>query len=50
MGQIMKSLDLKIKKFKTEIVLYKKNSNTNTAFKMSKENSDLRLENKKLKR
>ena len=42
-------LRLENKSLKTEIALYKKNSNTNTAFKMSKENSDLRLENKKLK-
>jgi PAS domain S-box-containing protein len=42
-------LRLENKNLKTEIALYKKNSNTNTAFKMSKENSDLRLENKKLK-
>ena len=42
-------LRLENKSLKTEIALYKKNSNTNTAFKMSKENSDLRLENKKIK-
>ena len=29
--------------------LYKKNTNSNVAFKFSKENSDLRLENKKIK-
>jgi PAS domain S-box-containing protein len=40
---------LENKNLKTELGLYKKNSNTNTAFKFSKENSDLRLENKKLK-
>ncbi len=40
---------LENKNLKTEIGLYKKNSNTNSAFKFSKENSDLRLENKKLK-
>ena len=37
------------KNLKTELALFKKNSNTNTAFKLSKESSDLRLENKKLK-
>ncbi len=37
------------KNLKTELGLYKRNSNTNSAFKFSKENSDLRLENKKLK-
>jgi regulator of replication initiation timing len=42
-------LRLENKSLKTEIALYKKNSNSNTAFKMSKENSDLRLENKKIK-
>ena len=42
-------LRLENKSLKTEIGLYKKNSNTNTAFKLSKENSDLRLENKKIK-
>lgn len=40
---------LENKNLKTEIALYKKNSNNHTAFKMSKENSDLRLELKKLK-
>ncbi|MDD2886977.1 MAG: response regulator [Aliarcobacter sp.] len=40
---------LENKNLKTEIGLYKKNSNTHVAFKFSKENSDLRLENKKLK-
>ena len=37
------------KDLKTEIALYKKNSNNHTAFKLTKENSDLRLEMKKLK-
>ena len=37
------------KNLKTEIALHKKNTNNHTAFKLSKENSDLRLENKKLK-
>ena len=40
---------IEIKNLKTELALFKKNSNTNTAFKLSKESSDLRLENKKLK-
>ena len=44
-----KKLKLENKNFKIEIDLNKKNSNTHTAFKLSKENSDLRLENRKLK-
>ena len=40
---------LENKNLKTEIALYKKNSNTHTAFKLTKENSDLRQEVKKLK-
>lgn len=40
---------LENKNFKTELGLYKKNTNSNVAFKFSKENSDLRLENKKIK-
>ncbi len=42
-------LRIENKNFKTELGLYKKNTNTNTAFKLSKENSDLKLEIKKLK-
>ncbi len=42
-------LKVENKSLKTEVALYKKNSNSNTAFKMSKENSDLRLEIKKVK-
>uniref|UniRef100_UPI00404748D2 response regulator n=1 Tax=Aliarcobacter sp. TaxID=2321116 RepID=UPI00404748D2 len=38
-----------IKNLKTEVALFKKNSNMHTAFKLSKENSDLRQEIKKLK-
>ena len=34
---------------KTEIGLYKKNNNSSTALKLNRENSDLRIENKKLK-
>lgn len=37
------------KNLKTEIGLYKKNSNPQTSFKLSKENTDLRVESKKLK-
>jgi len=37
------------KSLKTEIALYKKNSNSHTAYKLTKENSDLRLEIKKAK-
>ncbi len=44
-----KKLKLENKNLKTEIALNKKNSNTHTAFKLSKENSDLRLENRRLK-
>ncbi len=44
-----KKLKLENKNFKTEIDLNKKNSNAHIAFKLSKENSDLRLENRKLK-
>jgi PAS domain S-box-containing protein len=40
---------LENKNLKTEIALYKKNSNSHTAYKLTKENSDLRLELKKLK-
>ena len=40
---------LENKNLKTELGLYKKNSDENLAFKFSKENSDLRLENKKTK-
>lgn len=40
---------LENKNLKTEIALYKKNAASNIAFKMSKENSDLRLEIKKIK-
>ena len=35
---------LENKNLKTELALYKKNTNSHLAFKMSKENSDLRLE------
>ena len=42
-------LRIENKSLKTEIALYKRNSNTNTAFKLSKENSDLRSESKKIK-
>lgn len=37
------------KNLKTEIGLYKKNTNTNTALKLTRENSDLRIELKKIK-
>jgi PAS domain S-box-containing protein len=40
---------LENKNLKTEIGLYKKNSNSHTALKLTRENSDLRLELKKLK-
>jgi PAS domain S-box-containing protein len=40
---------LENKNLKTEVGLYKKNSNNHTAFKLTRENSDLRLEIKKLK-
>ena len=40
---------LENKNLKTEVALYKKNSNSHTAYKLTKENSDLRLELKKLK-
>ena len=40
---------LENKNLKTEIGLYKKNTNDHTAFKLTRENSDLRLEIKKLK-
>ena len=40
---------LENKNLKTEVGLYKKNSNNHTAFKLTKENSDLRMEMKKLK-
>ena len=40
---------LENKNLKTEIGLYKKNNNSSTALKLNRENSDLRLENKKLK-
>ena len=40
---------LENKNLKTEIGLYKKNTNNHTAFKLTRENSDLRLEIKKLK-
>ncbi|MDZ7818019.1 MAG: response regulator [Aliarcobacter sp.] len=40
---------LENKNLKTEVGLYKKNSNNHTAFKLTRENSDLRLELKKLK-
>jgi PAS domain S-box-containing protein len=40
---------LENKNLKTEVALYKKNSNSHTAYKLTKENSDLRLESKKLK-
>ena len=40
---------LENKNLKTEIGLYKKNNNSSTALKLNRENSDLRIENKKLK-
>ncbi|MDY0051973.1 MAG: response regulator [Aliarcobacter sp.] len=40
---------LENKNLKTEIGLYKKNSNSNTALKLTRENSDLRIENRKIK-
>ena len=40
---------LENKNLKTEVGLYKKNSNNNTALKLTRENSDLRIESKKLK-
>ena len=40
---------LENKNLKTEIGLYKKNNNSSTAIKLNRENSDLRIENKKLK-
>ena len=40
---------LENKNLKTEIDLYKKNNNSSTALKLNRENSDLRIENKKLK-
>lgn len=40
---------LENKNLKTEIALYKKNTNNNTALKLTRENSDLRLEIKKVK-
>jgi PAS domain S-box-containing protein len=40
---------LENKNLKTEIGLYKKNNNSITALKLNRENSDLRLENKKIK-
>ena len=40
---------LENKNLKTEIGLYKKNNNSSTALKLNRENSDLRIENKKIK-
>ncbi len=40
---------LENKNLKTEVGLYKKNTNNNTAFKLTRENSDLRFEMKKVK-